>query len=475
MANDCDSMSVKPGAVDVANVAPIPPQEARRPRWGIRLRPSSVLGLLFLSYILGAAAMFFQFPSSGYLTKGFMGVRAWLEKRIASTHSSADLNPTSDNTIDQPGKTFDGFTLYACASPSSPSTRVSLINMHRQVVHQWSVSFSKIWPNPPHLDGRQIDDSQVCIFACHLYSNGDLLVVFHSLERTVQGYGLAKVDKDSNLIWSYAANVHHDVTVGEDGTIYTIVQRPFNESHKGLEYIPLPWLVDHLVMLSPDGKELKEPISILEALRNSPYSTLLSPLETALNPISTPQVMNDEAVRELRMKQDVLHTNSVKVLSKEQSLKFPNFKAGQVLLSMRNLHAIAVLDPSTGSIVWGACGPWHYQHDARFLDNGHLMLFDNIGSPHGSRVIEYDLRNGSFPWFYPGIDNTPFFTSERGMCQRLPNGNTLIVNSEGKEMIEVTQNKEVVWSCGAPSFITTGRRYSSEQLSFLKVLPRPRI
>jgi hypothetical protein len=429
--------------------------------------------LLFLGYILGAAVMFFQFPSSRFLSKGFMGLRAWTETLSASAESSKEMKPVSGSTIDQPGKTFDGYTLYACASPTSSSTRISLINMQREVVHHWSVSFSKIWPNAPQLEGRQIDDSLVCIFASHLYANGDLLVVFHSLERTVRGYGLAKVDKDSNLIWSYAANVHHDVVVGEDGTIYTIVQRPLRSSPKGLEFVPLPWIVDHLVLLSPEGKELKEPVSILEALRNSPYSTLLSPLETSLMPVSQPP-LNDESLRDLRLRQDVLHANSVKVLTQAMAPKFPNFKAGQVLISMRALHAIVLLDPSTDSVVWGACGPWHYQHDAQFLDNGHLLMFDNMGSPRGSRALEYDPRSGSFPWSYPGIDNVPFYCSERGMCQRLPNGNTLVVNSEGKEMIEVTQSKEVVWTCVTHAFITTARRYSPDQLLFLKAGQRPR-
>jgi hypothetical protein len=435
----------------------------------------TILGLLSLSYLSGAAVMFFQFPSSGFLSKGFMGTRAWAEKRIASAQTAPELPSLASHNLDRPDKTFDGYTLYASASLSSlvPNTQVFLIDMKREVVHHWIVSFSKIWPNPPHLQGRQVDDFSVCIFACHPYENGDLLVVFHSLEFTVHGYGLAKIDKDSNLIWSYPASVHHDVVVGEDGTIYTLVQRPVYSSHKGLEYVPLPWLVDYLVMLSPDGKEVRPPISILEALRNSPYSMLLSPLETSLNPSSTPE-LSDESLRELRQRQDVLHANSVSVLSSAQAAKFPNFKPGQILVSIRNLHTLAVIDPTTETAVWGACGPWHYQHDAQFLDNGHVMLFDNIGSPRGSRVIEYDTQQSSFPWSYPGIDNPPFFSRERGLTQRLPNGNTLIVNSDGKEMFEVSPAKEIVWSCDAPGFITTARRYPADRFSFLKPGQKPR-
>jgi hypothetical protein len=473
MASDRNPSTVVGMDAVAARKITLPPSKVNaRPQSGVRLPLVSFLGLLVLTYVIGAAVMFFQFPSSGFLSKGFMGGRAWVEKKLTSMQSSGDMTPVLTGMVDQPGKTFDGYTVYACASISSSSTRIALVNMQREVVHQWAVSFSKIWPNPPHLQGRQIDDSLVCIFACHLYPNGDLLVVFNTMERTVRGYGLAKIDKDSNLVWSYPANVHHDVTVGEDGTIYALSQRQITTSPKGLEFIPLPWFVDYLVMLSPEGKELKEPISLLDAVKNSQYATLLSPLETALNESSMME-FHDKTLRDLQLKQDVIHANSVKVLSRAMAPKFPNFKAGQVLISLRNLQAIAVFDPPTSSIVWGACGPWHQQHDAQFLDNGHLLMFDNIGSPRGSRVLEYDPQNGSFPWSYPGVDNQPFYSRERGMCQRLPNGNTLIVNSEGKEIIEVTQSKEVVWTCGTHAFITTARRYGPDQVLFLNSGPRP--
>jgi hypothetical protein len=345
--------------------------------------------------------------------------------------------------------------------------------MHRKVVHQWSVSFTRIWPNPTHVQGRQINDSDVYVFACQLYPNGDLLVVFHGMEKNTQGLGLAKLDKDSNLIWKYSARVHHDVAVGEDGTIYTIAQQTLDTPIKSLSFIPLPWQVDYLVMLSPDGKELRKPISILHALHNSQYSTLLSPLETALKPREN-RPLDLEVERLLLLQQDVLHANSVKVLSKALAPKFPDFKAGQVLMSLRSLQSIIVIDPSTDSIVWGACGPWRYQHDAHFLESGRLLLFDNLGSPHGSRALEYDPRNGSFPWSYPGVDNAPFLTKERGMAQRLPNGNTLLVVSEQREMIEVTSDNEVVWTHAVPSYITSARRYSVYELTFLKTGQRPR-
>ena len=448
-----------------ANSVPITPPRSKL--W-VPLVP--FLGFLFLSFLFGAGTMFFRFPMSESITKGFMGVRTWTKKQIEPKLPGNELNRTYPFNIDRPEKTFDGYTLYSGASQTASTLGVSLVDMRRNAVHCWSVSFARIWPNQKQSDGRKVSDSDVCIFACHLYPNGDLLIVFHGLGKGTHGHGLAKLDKESNLLWSYDGNVHHAVTVGEDGTIYTVVQYPLKAPDKSLEFIPPLWQDDYLVVLSPEGKNLREPISILEALRRSQFSELLSPLETLLSPAADKAIV---VARPSMMKPDVLHVNSLDVLKRPMALKFPAFKPGQVLLSIQPLDTLTVLDPSTGSIVWGAQGPWSLQHDARFLDNGHLLLFDTAGSQRGPRVLEFDPNAGSFPWSYPDVDDPPFIAKRRGMAQRLPNGNTLIVGSEGTQMIEVTPSNEAVWTFSANIFITTFRRYGPDELLFLKPGQRP--
>ena len=124
-------------------------------------------------------------------------------------------------------------------------------------------------------------------------------------------------------------------------------------------------------------------------------------------------------------------------------------------------------------MAWPAA--WHAQHDPSFLDNGHLLLFDNQGSPRGSRVLEFDPKTQAFPWWYPGENGVPFLSKIRGMSQRLPNGNTLIVNSDAGEVFEVTPGQEVVWSCSCGRVeLYRARRYMPDQLPFLKGEQRAR-
>ena len=419
--------------------------------------------MIGLSYLLGAAVMFFKLPTADFLSRAFTGARAWNERRRLPRQEQEQ--PALTGSIDKPGQTFDGFTLYSCASLEGPNCRAYLINMQRQVVHSWAMPFSQIWPHPTHTRKREVEDSLVCFFDCHPFPNGDLLVVFQGVEQLAHGYGLAKLDKDSKLLWRYSENVHHDIDVGEDGVIYALTHRTVEEMPHGLEYIPTPCLADTLVLLSPEGKELKK-VPLLEAFRDSPYAELLASLEPGRHGAGTGR-LNGRGFAETDLAQDALHANAVKVLSRRLAPRFPRFKAGQVLVSLRHLHTIAVIDTGTRTVVWAARGPWQAQHDPQFLDDGRLLLFDNRGLPKGSRVLEYDPNLQSFPWSYSGEGRGSFYSSERGMCQRFPNGNTFIVNSEKGEMLEVSRDKEVVWSCSTHRFLTTARRYGPGQLRFL--------
>jgi hypothetical protein len=448
--------AAKPGAVPASGPAPV-----SRRRRGLS-RGLAVLGLASLCYLLGAAVMAFDLPSSGFLGKAFLGARSWYERRQATARPIDPAPaPVSRGRVDKPGATFDGFTLCSFASMTARSSQAFLLDMRGNVVHRWAIDFSKVWPNPVHLSDP-VHDSLVCFFGCRLYPNGDLLVVFHGLENVAKGYGLARLDRDSHVVWRYSAKVHHDVDVAEDGTIYAIQYEVAERPPPGLDFLPTPCLVDYLVHLSPEGKPLGKPISLVAALRDSGYAPLLAGRAAPERP------------RLSGLPVEILHTNFVQVLTPELAPRFPAFRAGQVLLSMREVDALAVLDPATGSVVWATNGPWRGQHDAQFLANGHLLIFDNLGSPLGSRVLEYDPKTHAFPWSYAGADGSRFRSNERGMCQRLPNGNTLVVNSEGRELREVTAAGEVVWSRTFDAFICSARRYSPDQLPFLKGGPRAR-
>jgi hypothetical protein len=145
---------------------------------------------------------------------------------------------------------------------------------------------------------------------------------------------------------------------------------------------------------------------------------------------------------------------------------------------VRNLNAIAVLDIPRGEFVWAKSGPWKSQHDPSFLPNGNLLLFDNLGLEGDlSRVLEYYPETQAIPWSTAETPSVDFFSPVRGSCQRLPNGNTFIANSNVGQLLEISPEKKVVWDCFCNDSVANARRYGPDQVEFLKskqILPRPK-
>ena len=65
--------------------------------------------------------------------------------------------------------------------------------------------------------------------------------------------------------------------------------------------------------------------------------------------------------------------------------------------------------------------------------------------------MEYDPTNMDIAWMYVGSNEHPFFTGAGGANQRLPNGNTLITESDYGRAFEVTPAGEIVWEYFNPA------------------------
>ncbi|HLW64537.1 MAG TPA: arylsulfotransferase family protein [Gemmataceae bacterium] len=422
----------------------------------------SLLGIGALGYVLGAAVMFYRLPSSRFLTDAFLEADRWRQTSGSEADSPMVPAPFAARFylgLDKKEKTCDGFTLVAV----SPGNQVYLIDMEGNIVHHWTLFFNRIWPHPQQLD-RLIPDEYTCPFGLHLFPNGDLLATFHGYGGVAEGIGLAKVDKDSRVLWTYDQNVHHDVDVDDDGHIFLTTQKVVQEPIPGLEFIHTPTLVDFVEMLSADGQPLRK-ISLLQAFQDSnEYFPILK------NAPIPRELRNDS-----RTHGDLFHTNHVEILRPSLAPKFglPRWKAGQALISMRNLNAIALLDMESGKLIWATTGPWKMQHDSQFLPSGHVLLFDNRGSDRSSRVLEMDPKDDKICWSYPDEKGEPFHCPERGMVQRLSNGNTFIVDSVEKSLMEVTADHELIWAFHTGNYVQFAQRYAANELRFIAKSPRP--
>lgn len=261
-----------------------------------------------------------------------------------------------------------------------------------------------------------------------------------SLLATAKDRRLLKLDRESDPLWEVEARFHHSLWVEEDGTIHALTRR---EERRPEIHPDVDCLVDSVTVISPDG-EVLESVSLLDVVQGSPYAYLL------------PEVAHRSFDRD-DGPLDVLHTNHVEVFDGRLAHRSPLFARGNLLVSFRTLSTIAVLDGETREILW-AWGPNNlaFQHRPTLLEDGHLLIFDN-GPParQRSEVLELDPLEGRIVWRYGAED---FFSKTRGSAQRLPNGNTLITESDTGYAFEVTPEGERVWVFADPHFTEDGRR-----------------
>jgi hypothetical protein len=152
----------------------------------------------------------------------------------------------------------------------------------------------------------------------------------------------------------------------------------------------------------------------------------------------------------MEKKGDIFHSNAIEILDGSMADRIPAFKKGNILTSFRRLDTIAVVDMTTKEVVWTQFGLWLAQHDPTPLPNGNLLVFDNRGHNGESKVIEYDPTSMEVVWMYAGDRDHPFFTNAGGANQRLPNGNTLITESDNGRAFEVTPGGQIVWEYWNP-------------------------
>ena len=400
------------------------------PLWDRAAYVASLAAAMLIVLVVGAVLTVADIFPGPQIARAYEGGKAVYEKLTAYDDVfDSDLwhpAPGADGsvTVHDPAHAQDGLTLYT----SGHEAAAYLIDMDGEVLHEWRRPYSSVWEKGAAVRRPQ-PDSHVYFRKAMVYPNGDLLAVYEGVGDTPYGYGMVKLDRNSEVLWSYLAHTHHDLDIGPDGRIYVLTHEFVDEPLEGFARLASPRLDDFLVILSPDGEELSK-VSLIQAVAASAYRHLL--YGVAAYALADP-----------------LHTNTVDVITEDAAANFAFGEAGQVLLSFRELGAIAVLDPESERLEWAARGSWLGQHDPDILPNGNILLFDNYGyfeKPEGrSRVIEFDPQTMEIVWQYAGTADGPFESLIRASQERLPNGNTLITESSGGRILEVTPAGEIVW------------------------------
>jgi hypothetical protein len=395
----------------------------------ILLPAAFALSIGFLGFVAGSYAMFAEALPARYLADAYRGGEALLAKNTQynSPYPAGFWQPERTEqggvTAYDPARAVNGYTLYT----SGEGQRAVLISMTGEILHKWQLPFSAIWDDTASVKNPR-PDSMIHYRDAYLYPNGDLLVIYEAVGDTPWGYGLAKMDKDSRLIWKYLGGAHHDLDVAPDGNIYVLTHEIRTTIIDRWRHLKPPRVDDFVVVLSPDG-EVLDKVSVLDALVASPYARMLNTVAWY-------------------SKDDYVHANAIDVVDESAAMRVSGTPGHQVLLSMRELSAIGLLDLDREVFSWALRGPWLGQHDPDLLPNGNMLLFDNYGHYGAggiSRVIEFNPATLEIVWSYIGDEQRPFYSNLRSDQARLSNGNTLITESDGGRLLEVSRDGDIVW------------------------------
>lgn len=385
----------------------------------------------FLAFLTGAGVVLARLPPSESLRRLYLaGVALYWQVVARDETYSADLwkpAPRRERgvTVLDRNRVQPGYTLYT----SGDSARASLIDLDGRVLHEWRLPYRAVWQPGTGAVRRPVAESHIYFRKAQLLPDGSLLVLYDGVGDTPHGYGLVRMDADSRPLWSYLQRAHHDFDIAPDGHVLVLTHEISEQVFAPRPQLRTPRIDDFVVELDASGRELRK-IALLQALDGTPYLRLVDALPAYLDHNG-----------------DYLHTNNVDVVRPADAARFAFLRERQVLLSMREPSALLALDLDAQRVTWALRGSWVGQHDPDLLDNGHILLFDNNGGfehEGRSRILEIDPATSAVAWQYGGPDQ-PLSSRVRGEQQRLPNGNTLITESDGGRLLEVAADGSLVW------------------------------
>jgi len=134
---------------------------------------------------------------------------------------------------------------------------------------------------------------------------------------------------------------------------------------------------------------------------------------------------------------------------------------GRVMASPRNQDQVIFIDPETGlQENWTLGTEDNYstlyeQHNPDYIPESRGGPAVVVADSHNNRVVEFQRENGSWEQSWQWTDDQMQWPRD---ADRLPNGNTLVVDSNGGRVVEVAPNGSVVWN------VTLSSAYDVERL-----------
>jgi len=306
---------------------------------------------------------------------------------------------------------------------------IKVVDFDGSVVQRWAIEWSAIWGDgAAHLNPKDVPHTRpgTHIHGAEILDNGDVVFNF-------EGLGLQRLDACGNVKWRLAERTHHSIHIDEDGNIWVPSQHWEEVPDKRLPNYNEPFRDHEILKLSPDGQVLMRK-SVIDILIDAGLTGVL--YGTTIENVAP---LNGG---------DTLHLNDIETFPRNMPEGI--FKAGDVMLSIRNANGIFVFDPSDWSLRYKVTDEFVRQHDPDFISGDEISVFDNNNDRKPwqggySRIVIKNARTGDLRVAFQGTKEQPFFTPVMGKHQWLANGDLLVAETTRGHVLEVAPDGRVVW------------------------------
>lgn len=377
---------------------------------------------------------------------------------------------------------YEGYTLFG---PNN-SRYTYLVDMDNTVVKTWHHSIT----------GG---------YSAYLLENGHVIRPASANNYYFSGGGSAGIVQEYNwddeLVWqfTYSSNqylTHHDIEPLPDGNVLLVAWELKSASEArqaGFNRSSSLW-PDHIIEVQPDGDD--DGIIVWEWHAWDHLIQDYDPSRDNYGVVGDHPELLDINMSGGGHSGDWMHVNGISY----------NQELDQIVFSSHTLNEIYVIDHSTttseaaghsggnsgmgGDILYRWGNPSNYDAPgSEYFDvvhcgtwvpegcpgEGNIMAFNNREGTHSSIVAEieppvdsegnYSIDEGSAfepsspTWTY---QSSGFYSNHLGGCQRLPNGNTLLVESTSGYIFEVDENGSTQWSYARGGEISRALRYGTD-------------
>jgi hypothetical protein len=281
---------------------------------------------------------------------------------------------------------------------------VTLYDGDGALLHRWPIRYQELDPDGPK-------PLHVMLHGLEMLDDGSIVVTFDA------GRAIARLDPCGAPLWITRGNFHHAISADQEGGLWawrdeTIVRL---DAATGAETRTLDLRTE--IMTAAGGQD---GVFAIRSFAAGPDKPLDYP-------------------------GDPFHANDVEPLRADMAAAFPEFEAGDLLISLRETNLVAVIDADDGTLRWWQNGPWLKQHDPDFQPDGTITVYDNHTGSGVSRIVRIDPRTRAVGTIFAGSEETPFYSWQRGKHQMLPNGNVLVADAEQGRVFEAAPDGSLVW------------------------------